>query len=102
MKKIKVGDKVKVILGQNKGQTGLVKSILSKKNKVIVEGLNKKVKHIKAAQNRGVGKIVEIEAPIHISNVMLCDEDGTICKVGFILENNTKLRILKKTKKLIR
>jgi large subunit ribosomal protein L24 len=102
MKKIKIGDKVKVILGANKGQTGQVKSLFNKKNKIVVEGINTKIKHIKPTKKDEVGKIIQFDAPIDISNVMLCDENGIISKVGFIFENGTKVRILKKTKKVIK
>jgi large subunit ribosomal protein L24 len=102
MKKIKIGDKVKVILGANKGQTGQVKSLFNKKNKIVVEGINTKIKHIKSTKKDEVGKIIQFDAPIDISNVMLCDENGIISKVGFIFENGTKVRILKKTKKVIK
>lgn len=102
MKKIKIGDSVKIILGSNKGQIGEVKSLLSKKNKVIVEGINTKIKHVKSDKKDEVGKIIQFDAPIDISNVMLCDENGISSKVGFVFENGKKVRILKKTKKLIK
>jgi large subunit ribosomal protein L24 len=102
MKKIKIGDKVKVILGANKGQTGQVRSLFNKKNKIVVEGINTKIKHIKPTKKDEVGKIIQFDAPIDISNVMLCDENGISSKVGFIFENGTKVRILKKTKKVIK
>jgi large subunit ribosomal protein L24 len=102
MKKIKICDSVKIILGSNKGQIGEVKSLLSKKNKVIVEGINTKIKHVKSDKKDEVGKIIQFDAPIDISNVMLCDENGISSKVGFVFENGKKVRILKKTKKLIK
>jgi large subunit ribosomal protein L24 len=95
MKKIKIGDKVKVILGFNKGQLGQVKSLKAKKNKVVIEGINKKIKHVKPIRNVKVGKIINFDAPIDISNIMLCDENGVKCKVEFIFENGIKIRVLK-------
>lgn len=101
MKKIKVGDLVKVISGKDKGKTGLIQTIFHKKDTVIVKGINKKVKHIKSLNKEKSGKIEKFDAPIHCSNVMLCDENGNISRVGFVVENNKKQRIIKKTNKLI-
>lgn len=101
MKKIKIGDKVKVILGADKGQMGTVKNLFQKKRKITIEGVNTKIKHVKPTKKDEVGKIIQFDAPIDISNVMLCDEKGITSKVGFITENGKKVRILKKTQKLI-
>lgn len=95
MKKIKIGDNVKIILGYNKGQIGQVKNLEGKKNKVIIEGINKKIKHVKPIENGEYGKIIKFEAPIDISNIMLCDKKGLKCKVKFLLRNGIKTRILK-------
>jgi len=99
MKKIKIGDKVKVILGGDKGQIGEVKSVLNKKHKIIVEGINKKIKHVKPSQNEQVGKIIKFDAPIDVSNVMLCDENENVYRVRFGIENGIKIRMLKKLKR---
>jgi len=101
MKKIKIGDNVKVILGNDKGQIGKVKSIAYSQGKIIVEGINTKTKHVKPSQKDKVGKIVKFNAPIHISNVMVCNTEGLASKIGIIVENGKKIRILKKTKELI-
>ena len=74
MKKFKIGDNVKVILGKDKGQTGIIKSLSRKKNKIIIEGINTKIKHVKPTRKDEAGKIIQFDAPIDISNVMLCDE----------------------------
>lgn len=71
---IKVGDKVKVITGSNKGKTGKVSKVLRKDNKVIVEGVNLVKKHVKPNRTNETGGILEMEAPIHISNVALVEE----------------------------
>ena len=71
--RLKVGDKVIVIAGSNKGKIGKVNKFLSKENKVIVEGVNLVKKHKKADGQNQTGGIVEFEAPIHSSNVMLVD-----------------------------
>ena len=69
--KLKTGDKVVVISGANKGKEGKITKVLD--DKVIVEGVNVCKKHLKPKNNNGTGEIVEIEAPIHVSNVMLVD-----------------------------
>ena len=69
--KIKVGDKVKVITGTNKGKEGKVSKVLREENRVIVEGINIVKKHVKPGRTNETGGILDIEAPIHISNVKL-------------------------------
>lgn len=69
--KLKKGDKVVVIAGSNKGKEGIINKILD--NKVIVEGVNIVKKHLKPKNNNGNGEIVEREAPIHVSNVILIE-----------------------------
>ena len=71
MRKLKTGDKVVVVAGSNKGKEGKIAKILD--SKVIVEGVNIVKKHLKPKNNNGTGEIVEVEAPIHASNVMLID-----------------------------
>ncbi len=98
MKKIKIGDNVKVILGDEKGKTGKIKSIINKKNQIIVEGINNKIKHLKPSQKDKIGKIINFSAPLHISNVMICNPEGVVSRIGFINSKKGKLRIFKKTK----
>lgn len=75
--KIKVGDNVKVIAGKDKGKTGTVIKTLKKVDKVVVEGINIVKKHQKPTNNNDKGGIVEMSAPIHVSNVKLNDEKTT-------------------------
>ena len=72
---LKVGDKVKVITGSNKGKTGKVSKVLRSENRVIVEGVNIVKKHVKPGKTNETGGILETEAPIHISNVKLVSEE---------------------------
>ena len=72
---IKVGDKVKVITGSNKGKEGKVSKVLRSENRVIVEGVNIVKKHVKPGRTNETGGILEMEAPIHISNVKLVSEE---------------------------
>ncbi len=67
--KIKVGDQVKVIAGQYKGNIGKVLTTLKNENKVIIEGVNIHKRHVKPNQMNQTGGIYESEAPIHVSNV---------------------------------
>lgn len=73
--KIKVGDKVKVITGSNKGKEGKVSKVLRSESRVIVEGVNIVKKHVKSGRTNETGGILEIEAPIHISNVKVLSEE---------------------------
>ena len=97
--RIKQGDKVVVIAGKDKGKEGKVLKTLRNSSKVIVEGVNIVKKHIKP--NGGEeGRIAEIEAPLHVSNVMLYDEKvkkGT--RVGYETKDGKKIRISKKSSK---
>lgn len=99
--KIKQGDKVVVIAGKDKGKEGKVLKTLRASSKVIVEGVNIVKKHIKP--NGGEeGRIAEIEAPLHVSNVMLYDEKakkGT--RVGYEIKDGKKTRVSKKSSKKI-
>ena len=71
--KIKSGDQVIVIAGNDKGKTGTVSLVLRDANRVVVEGINLRVKNHKPTQQNPQGERVEREQPIHASNVMLLD-----------------------------
>ena len=75
--KVKVGDKVKVIAGKDKGKTGTVRFTLKKKDKVVVEGINIVKKHMKPSQTNETGGILSVEAPIHVSNVKVIERKET-------------------------
>ena len=82
--KIKKGDTVVVLRGKEKGKTGEVIKVLREKNRVVVKGVNFVKKHVKEIPNVREGGIYEVEAPIHISNVMLvCPKCGKPTRVGF-------------------
>lgn len=95
--KIKQGDKVVVIAGKDKGKEGKVLKTLRNSSKVIVEGVNIVKKHIKPSGGED-GRIAEIEAPLHVSNVMLYDDKakkGT--RVGYEIKKGKKIRVSKKS-----
>jgi large subunit ribosomal protein L24 len=82
MQKIRSGDEVFVTSGRNKGQQGVVRQNLAERDRVVVEGVNIVKKHIKRGRARQAG-IVEVEAALHVSNVMLIDPaTGEPTRVG--------------------
>jgi len=78
-KKIRKGDRVCVTSGASRGQSGVVLRVVV--DRVVVQGLNMKKKHVKPSQQNPKGGVVEIEAPIHISNVAVSDETGKALKL---------------------
>lgn len=94
----KVGDKVVVIAGSSKGKEGKITKVLRDENKVIVEGANIVKKHRKGNGNE-TGGILEVEAPIHASNVMMIDpKTKKRTRIGHTTDkNNKKIRIAKKS-----
>jgi large subunit ribosomal protein L24 len=98
--KIKTGDTVRVIAGESKGQEGKVLQVLVAKNRVLVEGVNMVSKHKKPSATNPQGGIEKMEAPIHISNVMLL-ENGKTVRVGYRTEDGKKIRFSKKSNKAI-
>jgi large subunit ribosomal protein L24 len=99
---IKSGDNVKIIAGDDKGKTGQVTRVISVSNRAIVEGLNIVTKHIKPSASSPNGGIQKVEAPIHISNLMVIDSTGEATKTGRKLNDKSKLqRYSKKTGEFI-
>jgi len=84
--KIKKNDQVVVIAGDDKGKSGRVLDVDSKKNRVLVEGVNVHIKHQKPNQQNQQGGRVEMEFPVHYSNVMLLDSDKKATKVTLLRE----------------
>jgi large subunit ribosomal protein L24 len=95
---IRVNDKIEVIAGKDKGRVGKVLRIETDKSRIFVERINLIKKHQKAPDASQSGQIIEREAGIHISNVMLvCPECAETVKIGKkLLEDGTKVRICKK------
>lgn len=97
--KIKKGDMVQVIAGKDKGAQGRVIEAYPKRDRVLVEGVNRVKKHVANSYNeRGAesGGIVTQEAPIHVSNVMVVDSEGTPTRVGYrFVEDGKKVRVAK-------
>ncbi|MCI6422317.1 MAG: 50S ribosomal protein L24 [Blautia sp.] len=98
--KIKKGDTVKVIAGKDKDKEGKVISVNPKKGVVLVEGVNMITKHTKPSMANQQGGIVEKEAWLNASNVMVMHE-GKATRVGFKMEGDKKVRFAKTTGKVI-
>jgi large subunit ribosomal protein L24 len=89
---IKKGDTVIVNTGNNKGQKGRVLEVFTKTDRAIVEGVNLMKKHTKPNAESPQGGIIEKEAPIHISNLMLVDpKSGEATRIGRRFDDNGKL-----------
>ena len=95
---VKTGDKVKVIAGKDKGKEGVVVKTIAAKDRVVVEGVNIVKKHQKPNNQYPQGGIVELEAPIHVSNVQLLDPStNEPTKIGYKVEDGKKVRFAKKS-----
>ena len=99
--KIKTGDIVKVIAGNQKGTQGKVLRVFSDKNRAIVEGVNVVKKHNKPNANNPKGGIIEMELSIDISNISLITSDGQPTRVGFKIEKDKKVRYSKKSDEVL-
>jgi len=100
---IKKNDTVLVIRGDEKGKKGRVKAVQMEKNRLFVESVNMIKKHMKPSKKQTQGGIIEKEAPIHRSNVMLlCSKCNKPTRIGHnILENGNKIRVCKKCGEVI-
>lgn len=95
---VKKGDKVQVISGKDKGKQGVILEAFPKKERVLVEGVNVVKKHAKPSQANPQGGIMEMEAAIHVSNVMPIDpKTNEPTRVGYKVEDGQKVRIAKKS-----
>jgi large subunit ribosomal protein L24 len=94
---VKTGDTVKVIAGKDRGVTGKVIKAMPKVNKVVVEGVAIAKKHQKPNAANPNGAIVEIPAPIHVSNVQVLDKNGVAGRVGYKEVDGKKVRYSKKS-----
>ncbi|MFX4301210.1 50S ribosomal protein L24 [Alicyclobacillus tolerans] len=100
---VKKGDQVIVISGKDKNKKGQVLAVLPKKNRVIVEGVNVVKRHTKPNPNQPEGGIIEKEASIHASNIMLVDpKTGQATRIGHkFLEDGKKVRYAKKSGEIL-
>lgn len=100
--RVRKGDRVVVTTGRDKGKTGEVLSVLPKEDRVVVRGVNMIKRHTRPSQTQS-GGIVEREAPLHLSNVMLADpKSGEPTRVGFkVLDDGRKVRVAKRSGEVI-
>ena len=100
---IKKDDKIKVIAGKDKGKIGKVLKVIQKKNRILVENINVVKRHTKPSAKSRQGGIVESEAPIHWSNVMLmCNKCMAPARIKMRhLEDGKKVRTCKKCDEII-
>ncbi len=98
--KIKKGDRVVVLAGNDKGRQGNVIRVFPAENRVLVEGVNVVQRHTKPSQGDPQGGIKNKEAPIHVSNVAFV-QNGQPTRVGFRIEDGKKVRYAKKSGEVI-
>ena len=100
--KIKKGDKVKIILGKDRGREGQVEKVFPKSGKVLVAGLNVYKKHVRPKKEGEKGGVVEISRPLLISKVaLICPKCGQTTRVGYQISGEEKLRICRKCQEII-
>lgn len=99
--KLKKSDKVKVLLGKDRGKQGQIEKLDAKKGVLYIAGVNTYKRHVKK-QGQMEGGIIEIIKPINLSNVVLiCPNCQKPTRVGFKIEGGKKIRVCKKCKKAI-
>jgi len=97
--KLKKGDTILVIAGKDKGRKGKIIESLIKEGRVIIEGINLRKKHVKPKKQGEKGQIVQIPAPMDISNVkIICPKCKKTARIGYKIEKKKKYRICKKCK----
>jgi large subunit ribosomal protein L24 len=101
--KIRAGDRVKVIRGNHKGEEGVVLRVEPDRNRVVIEGVNLRKRHKKPSQANPEGGIVQFEAPVHVSNVMVIDPStGEPTRVkAAVAQDGTKTRVAVRSGKTI-
>ena len=94
MPRIRKDDLVEVVAGNDRGKRGRVLKVIPKKERVLVQGINLRWKHMRKSQQSPQGGRVRKEIPIHVSNVMLVDEAaGTRTRIGYEVRDGKKERI---------
>jgi len=95
--KIKKGDTVQVLSGNDKGKTGEVITVIPKDSKIIVKGVNIRKKHVKPKKQGEEGGIISVECSIPACKVnVVCSKCNKPVKIGYEIEDNKKVRVCKK------
>ena len=103
MLKVKKGDTVQVLSGNDKAKTGEVLEVLPKAEKIIVKGVNVRKKHVKPRKQGEESGIIPVEFPIHMSKVnVVCPKCGKATRIGFKVEKDQKVRVCKKCGEIIK
>ncbi|WP_020612041.1 50S ribosomal protein L24 [Sediminispirochaeta bajacaliforniensis] len=95
--KLKRDDTVKVLTGKEKGKTGKILRIDHAKNRAIVQGLNMVKKAVRPKSQQDKGGIIEVEAPIELSNLAFVGKGGQTTRLGYRFEGGKKIRYAKKS-----
>ena len=97
MLKVKKGDTVEVLSGNDKGKQGEVLEVIPKKDKIIVKGVNVRKKHVKPRKQGEEGGIISVECAIHSAKAnIVCPKCGKATKIGYVEEKGEKVRVCKK------
>lgn len=100
--KIKTNDQVHIMRGKDAGKTGKVVQVFPTENKVVVDGMNIMKKHVRARGEGQKGQVLELSAPINVSNVMLiCSKCGKPTRVGYKKDGDTKKRFCKQCDQIV-
>lgn len=100
--KIKKGDKVKITYGKDKDREGVVNSVYTRSNKILVQGVNLYKKHIKKNEKMPQGGVVELPRPLDVSKVMLlCPKCKKTTRISYELIQGKKFRVCKRCKSKI-
>ncbi len=95
--KIRKGDTVKVLSGNDKGKTGEVLEVIPNSQKIVVKGINIRKKHVKPRKQGEEGGIIPVECAIHSAKVnVVCPKCGKATRIGYEVEKDEKVRICKK------
>ena len=95
--KIKKGDTVQVLAGNDKGKTGEVLEVIPKQDKIIAKGINVRKKHVKPRKQGDEGGIISIECAIPSAKVnVVCPTCNKPTRIGYQIEENKKVRVCKK------
>ena len=95
--KIRKGDNVKVLSGNDKGKTGEVLEVIPNTQKIVVKGINVRKKHVKPRKQGEEGGIIPVECAIHSSKVnVVCPKCGKATRIGYVEEDGKKVRVCKK------
>ena len=95
--KIRKGDTVQVLSGNDKGKTGEILEVIPKSEKIIVKGVNIRKKHVKPRKQGEEGGIISVECAIPSSKVnIVCSKCGKATKIGYVIEDDKKVRVCKK------